>query len=180
MILGIDEIHKLIRKAKVFENLSERETKNPEGAGVDLRIGELYRIRGAGFLGVDDRHTPDLKLVARYTRSKKKTVSLRPGEYYVMTTAETVHTPKDILITFFPRSTLYRSGVMVVTGNCSPGYEGKLTFGIVNLGKKPFRLEMGARVVHAVLHKVKGKTNLYRGQWQGGRVTTRGKRERQI
>ena len=31
---------------------------------------------------------------------------------------------------------------------------------------------MGARVVHIMFFEVKGEGNLYRGQWQGGRVTT--------
>jgi hypothetical protein len=35
-------------------------------------------------------------------------------------------------------------------------------------------LEMGARLIHAQFHAVSGASNLYRGQWQGGRVTTGG------
>ncbi len=180
MILGISEIRKLVRSKKLLENLSIRELKNPEGAGIDLRIGELYELGGQGFLGVEERHTPDLKLVAKYNPKKASRVILQPGRYYVMTTVEKVNTPADILILFHPRSTLYRSGITIFSGNCSPGYRGKLTFGIMNLGKNPFRLEMGARVCHAVFHRVKGKTNTYRGQWQGGRVTTKGKKEKQI
>ena len=52
-------------------------------------------------------------------------------------------------------------------------------FGIVNLGPSNVEIELGARIVHAMFFEVKGKTTLYRGQWQGGRVTTR-KKEKQV
>lgn len=174
MILGISEIYKLIHKFGLIENLSERELKSPEGAGLDLRIGELYKISGKGFLGVEERQTPKAKLIARYEINKKITAILKPYTYYTLTTMEEVKTPADILILFYPRSTLYRSGVLLLSGNCSPGYQGKLVFGLINLNNVSFRIEMGARVAHAVFHKVKGKTNLYSGQWQGGRVDTGG------
>ena len=179
MILGIDEIHKLVRESKLVENLSERELTNPEGAGLDLRIGELYEISGKGFLGVEERSTSKAKLVAKFDTKKSKTVMLGPRVYYTMTTIESINTPSDLVVLFYPRSTLYRSGVLLISGNCAPGYKGKLTFGLFNLGKKPFRLEMGARVAHSMFYRVKGKTGLYRGQWQGGRVDSGG-REKQI
>ena len=34
MILGIKELLNLVKEEKLVENLSERELKNPEGAGV--------------------------------------------------------------------------------------------------------------------------------------------------
>lgn len=179
MILGIDEIHKLVDEIKLLENLSERELTNPEGAGIDLRIGELYEISGEGFLGIDVRVTPKAKLIAKYDPQKPKKVSLKPKRYYTLTTVEEINTPSSILVLFYPRSTLYRSGVLLLSGNCSPGYRGKLTFGLINLRDKPFQLEMGSRVAHAIFYEVKGRSRPYRGQWQGGRVDSGG-RERQI
>jgi hypothetical protein len=64
---------------------------------------------------------------------------------------------------------------MIFTGNASPGYRGELTFGMVNLGRGEIEIEMGARVVHAMFHRIEGRANLYKGQWQGGRVATGGK-----
>lgn len=80
---------------------------------------------------------------------------------------------------FTPRSTLYRSGVYIFGGQSAPGYKGELTMGIYNFRNITFELEMGARVLHIMFFEVKGKTNLYRGQWQGGRVTTK-KKEKQV
>jgi len=179
MILGIDELLKLVKEKKLVENLSERELENPEGAGFDLRIGEVYEIFGKGFLGITERETPKVKLVAKYNQKKKSQFAFKPGKYYLMKTIEKVNTPENILILFRPRSTIYRSGMMIFTGTCSPGYKGELTFGITNFGSFPIKIELGARVAHAMFFQVKGKTNLYRGQWQGGRVTTK-KKEKQI
>jgi deoxycytidine triphosphate deaminase len=179
MILGIKELLKLVKEKKLVENLSERELKNPEGAGFDLRIGEIYEISGKGFLGIEERKTPKVKLVAKYNSGKKSNFIFKPGKYYLMKTVEKVNTPENILILFRPRSTLYRSGMMIFTGNVSPGYKGELVFGIINLGNCDIKIELGARVVHAMFFQVKGKTNLYRGQWQGGRITTK-KKEKQI
>jgi len=35
--------------------LSQRELTNPEGAGFDLRLGEVYKIKGTAFLGEEER-----------------------------------------------------------------------------------------------------------------------------
>ena len=179
MILGISELHKLVKEKKLVEGLCERELKNQEGAGFDLRLEEVYEISGDGFLGIDERETPNTKLLAKYNSEKKGSFVFEPGKYYLMKTIEKVNTPKDILILFRPRTTIFRSGLAIFTGNASPGYQGELTFGIANLGPCRIKIELGARVVHAMFYRVEGKTNLYRGQWQGGRIST-DKKEKQI
>lgn len=174
MILGVSELLRLVQEKKLVENLSERELTNPEGAGFDLRIGALYRVNGKGFLGVTERETPEMEEIAIFSPEENRSLQLEPHVYYVMKTIERVNTPSDIAILFRPRSTLYRSGVTLFTGNVSPGYTGELNFGIMNLRAEPFTLEMGARVCHAMFYQVTGETAAYRGQWQGGRTTTDG------
>jgi deoxycytidine triphosphate deaminase len=179
MILGIDKLHQLVKEKKLVENLCERELNSPEGAGFDLRIGQIYKLKSGGFLGVEERETSDTELIAEHKEGETISVVLEPGEHYVMKTMENVNTPDNITILFRPRITLFKSGVTLFTGNCSPGYCGQLFFALVNTGKHPFKLEMGARVVHAMFHKIDGSSSLYKGQWQGGRITTDGK-EKQI
>lgn len=179
MILGVKKLLKLVKTKKLVENLSERELKNPEGAGFDLRIGELYQSKGQGFLGIEERKTPEIKLVAKYHKKKKTKIFLKPETYYLMQTIEKLNLPENLLALFTPRSTLYRSGVYIFGGQTAPGYKGGLTTGIYNFRNEKFELEMGARVLHLMFFEVKGKSNLYRGQWQGGRITTK-KKEKQI
>lgn len=179
MILGVKELLKLVKEKKLVENLSERELINPEGAGFDFRIGEIYSISGKGFLGIEERETPKIKLLAKYNPNKKQSFLFKSDKYYLMKTIEKVNTPENIMVLFRQRSTLHRSGIMVFTANVSPGYNGELVFGISNLGPCSIEIELGARVIYAMFHEIKGKTNLYRGQWQGGRVTTK-RREKQV
>jgi len=178
MIIGVKKLLELVKKKKLVENLSERELKNPEGAGFDIRIGELYEVKGQGFLGIEERETPEIKLVAKYKKDKSQKVTLLPRTYYLMKTIEKLSMPDNLLALFTPRSTLYRSGVYIFGGQTAPGYKGELTTGIYNFRDEGFKLEMGSRVIHIMFFEVKGKSNLYRGQWQGGRVTTK-KKEKQ-
>jgi deoxycytidine triphosphate deaminase len=179
MILGAKKILELVKTQKLVENLSERELQNPEGAGFDLRVGELYRIKGKGFLGVEERETPGMELAAKYEKGKNIKIELEPRTYYAMKTIESVNMPDDLLAIMTPRSTLFRSGVYIFGGQTPPGYKGGLTMGICNFRDEKFELEMGARVVHIIFFEVKGESNLYKGQWQGGRVTT-DKKEKQF
>lgn len=172
MILGTKELLKLVKENRLVENLSSRELENPEGAGFDIRIGELYKVKGKGFLGIKNRNTPEVKLIANQGK-----VILKPKTYYLMKTLETFNIPDNLLAIFTPRSTLYRSGVHIFGGQIAPGYKGGLTMGIYNFRDKDFELEMGSRVLHIMFLEVKGDSSLYRGQWQGGRVTTEGEEE---
>lgn len=189
MVLGPRKLLQLVKKIKLVEDLSKRELSNPEGAGFDLRLGEVYKIKGKSFLGVHERHTAEIKLVAKYEKKKQKQkqkqtksksqIKIRPGEFYLVKTIETVNMPNNLTASITPRSTTYRSGLFIRTGNVPPGYCGGLTFGLKNEGNVPVTIEMGARFVHIQFHEVSGGGNMYRGQWQGGRVTAR-KRERQV
>ncbi|MBI2124003.1 MAG: hypothetical protein HYU04_02085 [Candidatus Wildermuthbacteria bacterium] len=179
MVLGIEELHRLVKEKDLVTNLSQRELENPEGAGFDLRIGELYEVSGQGLLGVTERETPEMKLIATYEEGKITEIQLKPHVYYILKTVEEVNMPEDLLAIMTPRSTLFRSGVYVFGGQVPPGYKGGLNMGIYNYRDTDFRLEMGARVVHIMFFEIKGKGNLYRGQWQGGRTTT-DKKETQV
>ena len=179
MILGPKILLKLVKEKKLVEGLAERELTTPEGAGFDLRLGEIYKISGKAFLGVTERETPKIDLIIKYEKGKKKTIIIQPGDFFLATTMEKVNTPLDLTINFKPRTTTFRSGLFLRTGNVAPGYCGKLTFALKNEGPIPVKLEMGCRIVHAQFEWVDGGGSQYKGQWQGGRVTTK-KRETQI
>lgn len=179
MIIGPKKLLQLVKEIKLVEDLAERELTNPEGAGFDLRLGEIYTIEGNAFLGIEERETPKIKLVEKHSHRKRKKFTVKPGEFFLVTTIETVNLPHNIVATFIPRTTTFRSGLFLRTGTAQPGYKGKLTFGLKNEGPIPVTLELGCRFAHAQFHWVDGGGSMYRGQWQGGRVTTK-KRERQI
>lgn len=202
MVLGPKLLLKLVKTKKLVEGLSERELTNPEGAGFDLRLGEVYKIKGSAFLGETHRKTAEIELIVKYggesgksknfnqpheTRNdrivkwKAKTgkIIIKPGEFYLVKTVESVNMPNNLTASITPRSTTYRSGLYLRTGNVPPGYCGGLIFGLKNEGPITVEIEMGARFAHIQFSEVKGGGSMYRGQWQGGRVTTR-KKEKQV
>ncbi|MBI4226265.1 2'-deoxycytidine 5'-triphosphate deaminase [Candidatus Roizmanbacteria bacterium] len=179
MIIGPKKLLELVKKIKLVEDLAERELTNPEGAGFDLRLGEVYTIEGSAFLGIEERETPKIKLVEKHNDKKRKKITIKPKEFFLVTTIEAVNLPENIVATFIPRTTTFRSGLFLRTGTAQPGYKGKLTFGLKNEGPIPVTLELGCRFAHAQFHWVDGGGSMYRGQWQGGRVTTK-KREKQL
>lgn len=179
MILGPKHLLKLVKIKKLVENLSERELTNSEGAGFDLRLGEVYKISGTAFLGETERKTPTIKLVQKYSKGNKRIIKIKPGAFFLVTTIEKINLPVNLSATIIPRTTTFRSGLFIRTGPVQPGYQGELTFGLKNEGPVTVTIEMGARFVHILFNEVKGGGSKYRGQWQGGRVTTR-RRERQV
>lgn len=175
MILGPKILLELVKEEKLVENLSERELTNPEGAGFDLRLGEIYKISGDGFLGETERKTADVELVEEYKTGEKRSVTINPGDFFLIKTIESVNMPQNLTASITPRSTTYRSGLFIRTGNVPPGYCGGLNFGLKNEGPVPVTIEMGARIVHIQFSEVEGGGNMYRGQWQGGRVNAKEK-----
>jgi len=177
MILGIEKLHQLVKKINLVEKLCQRELDNPEGAGFDLRLGEVYELNGEGFLGIEERQTPDIKLLAKYEPGLDEAENFfifKPEKYYLIKTIEKVNLPTTLSGIIFPRTTLFRSGLALFNGLVQPGYQGELTFGLANFGQSDIKISFGARIVHITFHEVLGQGNQYKGQWQGGRVATDG------
>ncbi len=180
MVIGPKKLLQLVRKIKLVENLSERELKAPEGAGFDICLGEIHKLAGGkAFLGITHRETPKIKTVAKYNPKKNSSYTIKPGEFCLMTSIESFNIPLDVTVNFKPRTTTFRSGLIIRTGNVAPGYQGKVTFAAKNEGAIPITMELGCRFAHAQFEWVDGGGTQYKGQWQGGRVTTK-RREKQI
>ena len=179
MVLGPKKLLQLVKTKKLVENLSERELTNPEGAGFDLRLGEVYKISGSAFLGETHRKTPDITLVKAYDPKKASSIKVKPGDFYLFKTIEKINLPINLSATILPRTTTFRSGLFLRTGPIQPGYQGELTFGLKNEGPIIVEIEMGARFAHVIFSEIKGSGSAYRGQWQGGRVSAT-KKEKQV
>jgi deoxycytidine triphosphate deaminase len=177
MIISPKQLLKLVKSKKLVEGLSERELTNPEGAGFDLRLGEVYKISGSAFLGETHRQTPDIESVAVF--GKQKSIKIKPGDFFLVKTVEKINLPLNLSAVIMPRTTTFRSGLFLRSGPVQPGYEGELTFGLKNEGPITVKIEMGARFAHILFHEIKGTGEKYRGQWQGGRVSAT-KKEKQV
>ena len=102
---------------------------------------------------------------------EQDTLCIKPGEYYLVQTVETINTPLDLMPMVYPRSSLFRAGLLLLATKTDPGYKGTLTFGLTNLGRFDVNLQLGARFCNIVFYKIEGEVIGYRGQHQGGRVS---------
>ncbi|OGE42231.1 hypothetical protein A3A45_01970 [Candidatus Daviesbacteria bacterium RIFCSPLOWO2_01_FULL_36_8] len=184
-VLGIDEILRRVKKEKLIENLGKRELENPEGVGVDLRLGSVHRIvsggafieadpsTGSGQVVLGKRKGVKTELVAEFKpRAKKqKEIVINPGDYLLVSCFEKLNTPKDLMPVVFPRTSLFRAGLLLLNSKTDPGYKGTLTMGLKNLSEFDVKLQMGARICNIVFFKIEGNSVSYRGQHQGGRIS---------
>jgi dCTP deaminase len=168
---------------KIVQGLGDRDLNNPEGASVDLRLGSIHKIvDGEAFIEADGKAGLGMRSgfkteeVGNYAESaeKQEAITIEPGDYYLVKTVETVDIPLDVLADFRARSTMFRSGLSLLTTVGAPGYKGELTFGLKNDGPLPVTLQMGARICQATFYRLESDAATYRGQYQGGRVTAAG------
>ncbi len=196
MILSPLKVLELNKTHKFLENLCLRESTNPEGIVIELRVGQVHRIMGDSFLGADEtggkRYSPKMETLANIEKDGNKPFTIKPGEYYLVTTMEKVGSPNEkikydqnypeayLVPKISPRSSLQRGGVSLHFTGTNPGYMGELTFGIGNQGNQDFTFELGARMFCVEYHPVIGDiARAYTGQHQGGRVTSGGAQEKQ-
>ncbi len=190
MILSALKILELNERYNLVEGLSSRELENPEGTILDLRVGQIHNITGDSFLGVSDRYSSKTETIGDITKDGNKKFTIRPGEFYLVTTMEVIHSPAEkirydenfppayLIPKICPRSSLQRGGLSLHFTSTNPGYKGPLTFGIKNLGNQDFTFELGARMFSVEYFAVVGEIKrAYSGQHQGGRVTSGGKVE---
>lgn len=187
-VLGLDAVLKRIQEEALVENLGDRELNNPEGVGVDLRLGAIFKIvEGGAFIEADGKAGLGLRKGVKTEEIGKfdpesetqQEITIKPGDYYLVQTYESVNTPEDLMPMLYTRGSLFRAGLLLLVSKTDPGYKGTLIMGLSNLGPFEVKLQMGARICNLVFHKIEGKTVKYRGQHQGGRVTPE-KEERQV
>ena len=187
-IIGLDQVLQRVKEQSLVENLGERELNNPEGVGVDLRLGAVLKIiEGGAYLEADGKaglgrrkgvRTENLAIFDPKSEMQAEIV-IGPGDYYLVSTFESLNTPNDLMPMVYVRSSLFRAGLLLLNTKTDPGYKGVLTMGLKNLSDFEVRLQLGARICNVVFFKIEGKTIDYRGQHQGGRVSPE-KEEQQV
>ena len=187
MNISAVRILELNDRYNLIEGLSDREKNNPEGTGFDLCVGQVHEIVGESLLGVTERYSSKTNLIGDVEVNGNEKVILRPGQFCLVTTMETLNAPAEkikydsffpeayLIPKVYPRSSLQRGGVSFHATKTDPGYKGKLTFGIKNIGNQDFVFELGARMFNVEYEPVVGELKrAYSGQHQGGRVTSQG------
>lgn len=126
-------------------------------ASLDLRLGtELLVVRSIDIDSIDmkeyqDEESAKKEIQRNYERrvahDDRKFV-LHPGEFALASTLEYIRLPLDIAARLEGRSSWGRLGLQVhaTAGFVDPGFQGTLTYELINAGKVPLKLSPGLRL----------------------------------
>ena len=152
-ILSDIDIKKYLDEGKIVITPLEDE-KQIQPSSVDLRIGNEFKgFRIISKPYIDPRDDTDFEsYMSSFSISEDEPFIIHPGEFTLATTHEVVKLPSDIVARVEGRSSMGRLGVTmhVTAGYIDPGFEGKITLEISNIGKMPVALYPGQRVCQIV------------------------------
>lgn len=161
-----------------FEVLEERypffddESRTPNG--IDLRLGAVYELEESEFfygLFNEGKLVPKHKFIDCFEmKTDYGTIegwAFKPNKPYILEVQDPIEIDKNSMQTYYPRSTLLRSGCTLHTAVGDAGYCGKLSFLFINHSNEAFVLEKGVRFAQLVDSELKGSgLKTYDGDYQ--------------
>ena len=111
-------------------------------ASIDLSIGNIY--------------LPGIKPHRRGSiQNPKRSHELGAGQTAVITTKEQIKLPSTMGAIGFPPTRISDNGILMTNpGHVDPGFNGKLSFTVINMGREPFDLQRDDRIVTLVFFDV--------------------------
>ena len=175
MINGIDYLKKMY---------PDRDDKDYQPSGLDLRVGKVYSLYNTwsdepNGLWRGEKHLPSHQeiepkhfgyLMNRYHDNDKYTDiygwKIVPNYPYIFEVDRQIEIGQNNAQFYLPRSTLLRAGVNVYTALGDLGYNGHLSFLVINHYDSPFFIEKGERFAQLIDFEVKGGSESYDGDYQ--------------
>lgn len=117
---------------------------------------------------------------AGYDLRCAKSVILKPKQYELIATLETVELGLNVTAYLHIRSSLAREGVIGSFAVVDPGFRGQLTLNLHNVSDKKVTIMEGERIVQIVFHNLGGKAKKgYNGSYQNSKGIVSSKRNKQ-
>jgi len=153
-ILSDKDIKKYLKESKIIIDPLIDIEKQVQPSSVDLRIGNEFKgfkIIKKPFIDPKDSEDLDSYMDSMYMDNDEAFI-IHPNEFALATTFETVKVPDDLVARVEGRSSMGRLGITmhVTAGYIDPGFEGKITLEISNIGKMPVALYPGQRACQIV------------------------------
>lgn len=152
-ILSDKTLKEYLKKGKIaIEPLEDEMQIQP--SSIDMRLGNEFKVFKVIRKPYIDPKDPED--VASYMESTivepGEAFIIHPNEFALATTNEYVKVPDDLVARVEGRSSMGRLGVTmhVTAGFIDPGFEGKITLEISNIGAMPVALYPGQRVCQIV------------------------------
>lgn len=152
-ILSDKTIKEYLEEGKiVIDPLKDEQQIQP--SSVDMRLGDEFKVfKVIRKPYIDPKDEED---IAEYMESSTvpegEAFIIHPNEFALATTQEYVKVPDDLVARVEGRSSIGRLGVTmhVTAGYVDPGFEGRITLEISNIGAMPVALYPGQRVCQLV------------------------------
>ena len=152
-ILSDKTIKEYLQEGKiVIDPLKDEQQIQP--SSVDMRLGDEFKVfKVIRKPYIDPKDEED---IAEYMESSTvpegEAFIIHPNEFALATTQEYVKVPDDLVARVEGRSSMGRLGVTmhVTAGYVDPGFEGRITLEISNIGAMPVALYPGQRVCQLV------------------------------
>lgn len=152
-ILSDKTIKEYLEEGKiVIDPLKDEQQIQP--SSVDMRLGDEFKVfKVIRKPYIDPKDEED---IAEYMESSTvpegEAFIIHPNEFALATTQEYVKIPDDLVARVEGRSSMGRLGVTmhVTAGYVDPGFEGRITLEISNIGAMPVALYPGQRVCQLV------------------------------
>ena len=163
LFLTGEEIRRLVVEGGLVEGYVDLGAQ-VQPNGFDLTVGkiELVEPTGGGAIGFADRAFPGRRPI---DWSQDGSIDLRPGDFYVGWTNETVSMPLDTIGILKPRTSAFTMGLVVLTGIVDAGFRGHIRFGL--MACRPVKVGKNARLVHMTLARLSTETKGYGGDLEG-------------
>ena len=153
-ILSDKDIKEHLKSGKIVINPLTNPKVQIQPSSVDLRIGREFKgFRIIRKPCIDPMDQSDLEsYMESFYIDEGEPFIIHPGEFALATTYETIKLPNDLVARVEGRSSMGRLGVTmhVTAGYIDPGFHGKITLEISNIGKMPVALYTGQRVCQIV------------------------------
>jgi dCTP deaminase len=107
---------------------------------------------------------------AGYDLRCSKTLVLKPKQYRLVATLETVKLGLKVTAFLHIRSSLAREGIIGSFAVVDPGFRGQLTLNLHNVSEKEVTLKEGERIVQIVFHNLRRPAQEgYNGSYQNSK-----------
>lgn len=157
MILSDRDIKKYLQEGKLLIHPIDDPEKQIQPSSVDLRLGNTFlhfRVEGRAY--IDPTQDRPQELMEIIEVNDRRPFFLRPGEFVLGTTIETVKLPDDLVARVDGRSSLGRLGIIVhaTAGYVDPGFCGQITLELSNINRVPVALYPGMRICQISFYKL--------------------------
>jgi dCTP deaminase len=177
MILSDRDIKKALKDGRIKITPKPDFATQLGSCSIDLHLDNKFRVfQNSNYPYIDLKGPIDTdKIMAQRVVPKGEAFIMQPGDFALVTTVETLEIADDLLGRIEGRSSLGRLGI-IVHGTASifdPGWIGKPTMELGNLGTMPIALYPGMRICAFTFEEVsspvevpyrKKKGNKYAGQ----------------